>query len=66
LASRSALYAPAGAQVVLARLLFKPIITAQVVGTLKQDHLYDAFSSVTVGIESGTQGSNPAPSSAEY
>ena len=50
----------------MARLLFKPIITAQVVGTLKQDHLYDAFSSVTVGIESGTQGSNPAPSSAEY
>jgi hypothetical protein len=53
LANRSALYTPARAQV-LARLLSKPVITAQVVGAFKQHYLYDAFSSGTVGSESGT------------
>jgi hypothetical protein len=35
LVNRSALYAPARAQVVLARPLSKPVITAQVIGTSK-------------------------------
>jgi aryl-alcohol dehydrogenase-like predicted oxidoreductase len=48
LVNRSALYAPARAQVVLARLLSKPVITAQVVGTSKLHHLDDAFSSVNM------------------
>jgi len=48
LVNRSALYAPARAQVVLARLLSKPVITAQVVGTSKLHHL-DAARSLERG-----------------